>query len=97
MFASRLPPLLRRAGAGYFEEDVAQGSPCEQRAGDDADRIGHHVGAFHRPRRGEPRLRQEAKQLTLPEAMGERFQAMGFARDVEFGAAFLVGDLSWRL
>ena len=43
------------------------------------------------------RLRQEAKQLTLPEAMGERFQAMGFARDVEFGAAFLVGDLSWRL
>lgn len=43
------------------------------------------------------RLRQEAKQLTLPEAMGERFQAMGFARDVEFGAAFLVGDLSHRL
>ena len=43
------------------------------------------------------RLRQEAKQLTLPEAMGERFQAMGFAREVEFGAAFLVGDLSWRL
>jgi hypothetical protein len=29
--------------------------------------------------------------------MGERFQAMGFARDVEFGAAFLAGDLSWRL
>jgi SAM-dependent MidA family methyltransferase len=43
------------------------------------------------------RLRQEAKQLTLPEAMGERFQAMGFARDVEFGAAFLAGDLSHRL
>jgi SAM-dependent MidA family methyltransferase len=46
---------------------------------------------------GRQRLRQEAKQLTLPEAMGERFQAMGFARDVEFGAAFLVGDLAWRL
>ena len=43
------------------------------------------------------RLRQEVKQLTLPEAMGERFQAIGFARDVEFGAAFLMGDLSWRL
>jgi SAM-dependent MidA family methyltransferase len=43
------------------------------------------------------RLRHEAKQLTLPEAMGERFQAMGFARDVEFGAAFLAGDLSYRL
>ena len=43
------------------------------------------------------RLRQEAKQLTLPEAMGERFQAMGFARDVEFGTAFLAGDLSYRL
>jgi SAM-dependent MidA family methyltransferase len=43
------------------------------------------------------RLRQEAKQLTLPEAMGERFQAMGFALDVEFGAAFLAGDLGHRL
>lgn len=43
------------------------------------------------------RLRQEAKRLTLPGEMGERFQAMGFARDVEFGVAFLAGDLSWRL
>ena len=43
------------------------------------------------------RLRQEAKQLTLPEAMGERFQAMGFSRDVEFGFAFMAGDLSYRL
>ena len=31
-------------------------------------------------------LRQEAKRLTLPGEMGERFQAMGFAREVEFGA-----------
>jgi SAM-dependent MidA family methyltransferase len=46
---------------------------------------------------GRYRLRQEAKRLTLPGEMGERFQAMGFARDAEFGAAFLVGDLSWRL
>ena len=46
---------------------------------------------------GRYRLRQEAKRLTLPGEMGERFQAMGFARDVEFGHAFLAGDLSWRL
>lgn len=43
------------------------------------------------------RLRQQARALTMPQEMGERFQAMGFARDVEFGAAFLGGDLSWRL
>ena len=43
------------------------------------------------------RLRQQAKRLTLPEEMGERFQAMGFQREVEFGHAFLAGDLGWRL
>ena len=43
------------------------------------------------------RLRQEAKQLTLPDAMGERFQFIGFERDVEFEYAFLAGDMSWRL
>jgi SAM-dependent MidA family methyltransferase len=43
------------------------------------------------------RLRNEAKQLTLPSEMGERFQVMGFSREVEFGAAFLAGDLTWRL
>ena len=42
-------------------------------------------------------LRQEAKRLTLPGDMGERFQAMGFERDVSFEAAFLAGDLAWRL
>ena len=46
---------------------------------------------------GRYKLRQEAKRLALPGEMGERFQAMGFARDVEFGHAFLAGDLSWRL
>jgi SAM-dependent MidA family methyltransferase len=54
----------------------------EARAADEADRYA---------------LRQQVKQLTLPDAMGERFQAMGFARDVEFGAAFLAGDLGFRL
>ena len=43
------------------------------------------------------RLRNEAKQLTLPSEMGERFQVMGFSHEVEFGAAFLSGDLTWRL
>jgi len=43
------------------------------------------------------RFRNEAKKLTLPGEMGERFQVMGFARDVEFGPAFLANDLTWRL
>ncbi|RZA21707.1 MAG: class I SAM-dependent methyltransferase [Lysobacteraceae bacterium] len=42
-------------------------------------------------------LRTQVKQLTLPSEMGERFQAIGFQRGVEFGAAFLAGDLSHRL
>ncbi|WP_132998775.1 class I SAM-dependent methyltransferase [Luteimonas arsenica] len=42
-------------------------------------------------------LRREVQQLTLPTAMGERFQAMGFERGVPFEAAFLAGDLSFRL
>lgn len=43
------------------------------------------------------KLRNEAKTLTLPSEMGERFQVMGFSREVEFGASFLAGDLTWRL
>ncbi|MFC3814409.1 class I SAM-dependent methyltransferase [Lysobacter sp. GCM10012299] len=43
------------------------------------------------------RRTQEVKRLTLPTEMGERFQVMGFGKGVEFGAAFLVGDLSFRL
>jgi SAM-dependent MidA family methyltransferase len=63
-------------------------------------------GLEHRVRAHEARaadeagryaIRQQAKQLTLPEAMGDRFQAMGFARGVEFSHAFLAGDLSFRL
>jgi len=42
-------------------------------------------------------LRQQAKQLTLPSEMGERFQVMGFARGVEFEQAFSIGDLNRRL
>ncbi len=43
------------------------------------------------------RRQNEVKQLTLPVHMGERFQAMGFSKGVQFGAAFLVGDMSFRL
>ena len=43
------------------------------------------------------RLRHQAKQLLLPEAMGERFGVMGFEREASLEHAFLVGDLSWRL
>lgn len=39
----------------------------------------------------------EVKRLTLPSEMGERFQVMGFEKDVSFGAAFMAGDLSFRL
>ena len=46
---------------------------------------------------GVLRLRQELKRLTLPEQMGERFQAMAFTRDIDLGAAFLLGDMTWRL
>jgi SAM-dependent MidA family methyltransferase len=42
-------------------------------------------------------LRQEAKKLTLPGEMGERFQAIGFARKSSLAHAFLSGDLSHRL
>ena len=42
-------------------------------------------------------LRQQAKKLTLPGEMGERFQAIGFVRDAGLAHAFLVGDLSYRL
>ncbi|MCD7099972.1 SAM-dependent methyltransferase [Stenotrophomonas sp. MMGLT7] len=46
---------------------------------------------------GRMRLREQVKRLTLPSEMGERFQAMGFSRGVDFGSAFLAGDLTWRL
>ena len=83
------------AGAGFaFSGYCAQanfliGNGLEQRLAEAEARAQDEAGRY--------RLRQEAKRLTLPGEMGERFQVMGFARDVEFGAAFLAGDLSWRL
>ncbi|MNT59044.1 hypothetical protein D3C72_1965190 [compost metagenome] len=46
---------------------------------------------------GKVRLRDQVKKLTLPSGMGERFQVMGFQRDVAFEPAFALGDLTWRL
>lgn len=43
------------------------------------------------------RRHNEVKRLTLPAEMGERFQVMGFEKDVSFEYAFLAGDLSFRL
>ena len=83
------------AGAGFdFSGYCSQasfliGNGLEQRLAEAEARAHDEAGRY--------RLRQEAKRLTLPGEMGERFQAMGFARDVEFGTAFLAGDLSWRL
>ena len=42
-------------------------------------------------------LRQQVKKLTLPGEMGERFQAIGFARKSSLAHAFVAGDLSYRL
>ncbi|NUS39434.1 MAG: class I SAM-dependent methyltransferase [Lysobacter sp.] len=76
--------------AGYASQaNFLIGNGLEQRLAE-AEAKARDEGALYR-------LRQEAKRLTLPGEMGERFQAMGFARDVEFGAAFLLGDMSWRL
>ncbi|HHW4680385.1 MAG TPA: class I SAM-dependent methyltransferase [Xylella taiwanensis] len=46
---------------------------------------------------GKLQLRNQVKRLTLPTEMGERFQVMGFTREVTFDHAFLIGDLRWRL
>jgi SAM-dependent MidA family methyltransferase len=43
------------------------------------------------------RAHQEIKKLTLPGEMGERFQVIGFQRDVEFRDVFAMGNLSRRL
>nr|MBP6798154.1 SAM-dependent methyltransferase [Luteimonas sp.] len=76
--------------AGYCSQaGFLIGNGLEQRLAEHESRAGDEAARYA--------LRQQVKQLTHPDAMGERFQAMGFARDVEFGAAFLAGDLGFRL
>ena len=43
------------------------------------------------------RENQNIKKLVMPGEMGERFQFMGFSRDVDISASFAQGDLSYRL
>ena len=43
------------------------------------------------------RENQHIKKLIMPNEMGERFQFMGFSRDVDISASFAQGDLSYRL
>ncbi|MDN5781145.1 MAG: SAM-dependent methyltransferase, partial [Luteimonas sp.] len=76
--------------AGYCSQaSLLIGNGLEQHLAEQESRAADEAGRYA--------LRQQAKQLTLPGAMGERFQAMGFSRGVEFGVAFLAGDLSFRL
>ena len=76
--------------AGYCTQaSFLIGNGLESNLAEAEDRAGDEAAKFA--------LRQQAKRLTLPGEMGERFQAMGFERGVSFGAAFLAGDLAWRL
>ena len=65
------------------------GNGLEQRLGEYESRAADEVARYA--------LRQQAKKLTLPGEMGERFQAIGFSRKTSLAHAFLVGDLSFRL
>ncbi len=76
--------------AGYCSQaGFLIGNGLEQRLaeheGHAADDIARHA------------LRQQVKKLTLPGEMGERFQAIGFARKSSLAHAFVAGDLSYRL
>jgi SAM-dependent MidA family methyltransferase len=88
---------LAEAGSGAGFEFTGYCSQANFLIGNGLEQRLAEAEAKARDEAARYRLRQEAKRLTLPGEMGERFQAMGFARDVEFGVAFLAGDLSWRL
>ena len=76
--------------AGYCSQaSLLIGNGLEQRLAEHEARAANETARYA--------LRQQVQRLTLPNAMGERFQAMGFERDVGFGPAFLAGDLSFRL
>ena len=84
-------------------EDAGAAALAHEREG--VGRLDGAAAQIREPAKAEARaspvqlqqLRNEAKQLTLPSEMGERFQVRGFSHEVESGAAFLSGDLSWRL
>ncbi|MFZ7097226.1 class I SAM-dependent methyltransferase [Luteimonas dalianensis] len=88
---------LAEAGTGAGFEFAGYCSQAAFLIGNGLDRRleAHEAGAADEAARYT--LRQQVKQLTVPGAMGEGFQAMGFARGVDFEHAFLAGDLSHRL
>lgn len=76
--------------AGYCSQaSFLIGNGLEQRLAE------HESGAADEAERYA--LRQQVKKLTLPGEMGERFQAIGFARKSSLAHAFAAGDLSFRL
>lgn len=76
--------------AGYCNQtSLLLGNRLEQRLAAHEERAADEAARYA--------LRQQAKRLTLPGEMGEAFQAIGFAKDVDFDHAFLIGDMSHRL
>ena len=65
------------------------GNGLEERLADHENRAADEAARYA--------LRQQVKKLTLPGEMGERFQAIGFARKSSLAHAFIAGDLSFRL
>ncbi|MDH5824583.1 SAM-dependent methyltransferase [Luteimonas sp. RD2P54] len=88
---------LAEAGTGAGFEFSGYCSQASFLLGNGLDRLLAEQEARAADEAARYALRQQVKTLTLPGAMGERFQAMGFARDVHFAHAFLAGDLSYRL
>lgn len=76
--------------AGYCSQaSFLIGNGLEQRLADHEARAADEAERYA--------LRQQVKKLTLPGEMGERFQAIGFARKSSLAHAFVDGDLSFRL
>ncbi len=76
--------------AGYCSQaSFLIGNGLEQRLAEHENRAADEAARYA--------LRQQVKKLTLPGEMGERFQAMGFARKTSLAHAFVAGDLSFRL
>ena len=76
--------------AGYCSQaSFLIGNGLEQRLAEHENRAADEAARYA--------LRQQVKNLTLPGEMGERFQAMGFARKTSLAHAFVAGDLSFRL
>ncbi|TKS53091.1 class I SAM-dependent methyltransferase [Luteimonas yindakuii] len=88
---------LAEAGTGAGFDFAGYCNQASFLLGNGIDRLLGECEAGAADEAGRYRLRQEVKQLTHPDAMGERFQVMGFARDVDLDHAFLAGDLSHRL